>query len=67
MLLSWIERTGKKLIKVLANAGGADEAWFNPGDGHTYFLASTARTRRGKHSLAVVDSLTDQERPPSCS
>jgi hypothetical protein len=53
------ERTGK-LIKVLANAGGADEVWFNPGDGH-YFLADGQNATQAQ--LAVVDSLTDQEDP----
>jgi hypothetical protein len=53
------ERTGK-LIKVLANAGGADEVWFNPGDGH-YFLADGSNTTQ--EQLAVIDSLSGQEDP----
>jgi hypothetical protein len=53
------ERTGQ-LIKVLANAGGADEVWFNPGDGH-YFLADGSNTTQ--EQLAVVDSIPLQPDP----
>jgi hypothetical protein len=53
------ERSGK-LIKVLANAGGADEVWFNPGDGH-YFLADGSNTTQ--EQLAVIDSLSGEEDP----
>jgi len=53
------ERTGN-LIKVLPNAGGADEVWFNPGDGH-YFLADGSNTTQ--EQLAIIDSLTLQEDP----
>ena len=42
------ERNGH-VIKTLANQSGADEVWFNEGDGH-YFLAMEARqtTRHGE-------------------
>jgi len=53
------ERDGR-LIAVLPNAGGADEVWFNPGDGH-YFLADGSNTTQ--EQLAVIDSRTDQEDP----
>jgi hypothetical protein len=53
------ERDGR-LIAVLANAGGADEVWFNPGDGH-YFLADGSNTTQ--EQLAVIDSRSDQEDP----
>jgi DNA-binding beta-propeller fold protein YncE len=53
------EHTGK-LIKVLADAGGADEVWFNPGDGH-YFLADGSHATQ--EQLAIVDSLTLREDP----
>ena len=33
-----LDKNSGKLIKVLANQGGNDEVWFNPGDG-LYFLA----------------------------
>jgi hypothetical protein len=54
------ERTGQ-LIKVLANAGGADEVWFNPGDGH-YLLADGSNTTQ--EQLAIVDSLFLQQDAP---
>jgi hypothetical protein len=53
------ERNGR-LIAVLPNAGGADEVWFNPGDGH-YLLADGSNTTQ--EQLAIVDSLSDQEDP----
>jgi hypothetical protein len=54
------ERDGR-LIRVLANAGGADEVWFNPGDGH-YFLADGSNTTQAQ--MAVVDSLFLQQDAP---
>ena len=54
------ERDGR-LLKVLANAGGADEVWFNPGDGH-YFLADGSNTTQ--EQIAVVDSLFGQQDAP---
>jgi len=54
------ERNGK-ILKVLANAGGADEVWFNPGDGH-YFLADGSNTTQ--EQVAVVDSLSAQQDAP---
>lgn len=53
------ERSGR-LIKVLPNAGGADEVWFNPGDGH-YFLADGSFVTQ--EQIAVVDSQTGREDP----
>jgi hypothetical protein len=48
-----IEEEHGHIIKVLANQGGNDEVWFNPGDGH-YALAE------GSHAvddyLGIVDS-----------
>ena len=55
-----IDEHNGKLIKVLANAGGADEVWFNPGDGH-YFLADGSNTTQ--EQLAVVDFLSGEEDP----
>jgi hypothetical protein len=49
------EETGKP-IATLANEGGADEVWFNPGDGH-YFLGDSALTPN--RIIGVVDSRTD--------
>ncbi len=49
------EDTGK-VISVLAALGGADEVWFNPGDGH-YFLGDSAATPN--RIIGVVDSLND--------
>jgi hypothetical protein len=46
------EKSGS-IIKVLADQGGADEVWFNAGDGH-YFLADGSH--RPDEQLAVVDS-----------
>ena len=51
------ERTGR-LIKVLPNVGGADEVWFNPGDGH-YFLADGSGIVQ--EQVGVVNSLSGQE------
>ena len=49
------EDTGA-VISVLAALGGADEVWFNPGDGH-YFLGDSAATPN--RIIGVVDSLND--------
>jgi hypothetical protein len=49
------EQTGAP-IAVLANEGGSDEVWFNPGDGH-YFLGNSALTPN--RTIGVVDSRTD--------
>jgi hypothetical protein len=49
------EDTGK-VISVLAGLGGADETWFNPGDGHYLFGDSAATPNR---IIGVVDSLND--------
>jgi len=46
------ENTGS-IKRVLADEGGADEVWFNPGDGH-YFLADGSH--RPDEQLAIVDS-----------
>jgi hypothetical protein len=46
------ERDGH-VIKTLANEGGADEVWFNPGDDH-YFLGRSAVTPN--QQLGVVDA-----------
>ncbi len=47
------ERNGH-VIRTLANQSGADEVWFNPGDGH-YFLARSAAVGPNQ-LLGVVDS-----------
>jgi hypothetical protein len=47
------ENTGR-LIKVLANQGGNDEVWFNPGDG-LYFLAEGQNAAAGAQ-LGIVSS-----------
>src|ERR1700722_10381542 len=49
------ENTGA-ISRVLIDEGGADEVWFNPGDGH-YFLADGSH--RPDEQLAVVDSRGD--------
>jgi len=54
------ERTGR-LIKVFANAGGADQVWFNPGDGH-YLLADGSNTTQ--EQIAVVDSVFGRQDAP---
>jgi hypothetical protein len=41
------------ITKILNNESGADEVWFNPGDGH-YFLARSSAN--GGQFLGVVDS-----------
>lgn len=50
------------IIKVLANEGGADEVWFNPGDGH-YFLADGSHLPN--EQLGIVDSLPAIQIDPS--
>jgi len=54
------ERTGR-LIKVLANAGGADQVWFNPGDGH-YLLADGSNAIQ--EQIAIVDALFGRQDAP---
>jgi hypothetical protein len=51
------ENTGK-IKKVLIDEGGADEVWFNPGDGH-YFIAGGSHTPDVQ--LGIVDSSGDTE------
>ena len=51
------ENTGN-IRKVLIDEGGADEVWFNPGDGH-YFLADGSH--RPDEQLAIVDSTGDTQ------
>lgn len=46
------ENTGN-IRKVLIDEGGADEVWYNPGDGH-YFLADGSH--RPDEQFAIVDS-----------
>ena len=51
------------VIAVLANEGGTDEAWFNPGDGHYFFANSTPGSKAKPPTpqfLGVVDSRNDQ-------
>jgi hypothetical protein len=51
------------VIAVLANEGGTDEDWFNPGDGHYFFANSTPGSKTtppGPQFLGVVDSRNDQ-------
>ncbi|MGH7039697.1 MAG: YncE family protein [Stellaceae bacterium] len=47
-------RTGKT-IAVLPNEDGADEVWYNPGDGH-YFLGNSGGAN--PQHLGIVDALT---------
>jgi hypothetical protein len=49
-------------IAVLANEGGTDEAWFNPGDGHYFFANSTPGSTApvSPQFLGVVDSRGDR-------
>ena len=51
-------RTPGATIAVLNKNSGADEVWFNPGDGH-YFLARSAAAgpaAGGNQQLGVVDT-----------
>jgi hypothetical protein len=52
------ERDGH-IIKEFNNQSGADEVWYDPGNGH-YFLARSATTASGSQILGIidVDSLT---------
>jgi hypothetical protein len=54
------ERNGH-IIKTLANESGADEVWFNPGDGH-YFLARSSAVGANQ-LLGVVDAERLSEDP----
>jgi hypothetical protein len=49
------------VIAVLANEGGTDENWFNPGDGHYFFANSTPGSTAPltPQLLGVVDSRGD--------
>jgi hypothetical protein len=57
-----INEENGNVIAVLANEGGTDEAWFNPGDWHYFFAnstpGSTAKTL-GNQYLGIVDSRND--------
>jgi hypothetical protein len=48
-----IDQDNGRIIQVLENEGGADEVWYNPGDGH-YFLADGSHLPN--EQLGVVDS-----------
>jgi hypothetical protein len=52
-----INQNNGTVIAVLDNLGGADQVWFNPGDGH-YFLADSSNAA-GK-LLGVVDASSHQ-------
>ena len=55
-----INEENGSVIAVLANQGGTDEAWFNPGDGHFFFANSTpGSTTKGPEFLGIVDSRSD--------
>jgi hypothetical protein len=51
-----INEENGNVTQTLANLGGADEVWFNPGDGH-YFLGDSAATPN--RIIGVVDSAGD--------
>jgi DNA-binding beta-propeller fold protein YncE len=51
------ENTGK-IKRVLIDEGGADEVWFNPGDGH-YFISGGSH--RPDEQFGIVDSTGDTE------
>jgi hypothetical protein len=50
-----INQNSGAITKVLDNESGADEVWFNPGDGH-YFLARSSANVGGFQQLGIVDS-----------
>ena len=52
-----IKQNNGTIIAVLDNLGGADEVWFNPGDGH-YFLADSSNA--AGPVLGVVDAKSHQ-------
>jgi hypothetical protein len=56
------EENPGNVIAVLANEGGTDEAWFNPGDGHFFFANSTPGSTAPltPQLLGIVDSRGDQ-------
>ena len=59
-----INENNGNVSAVLANEGGTDEAWFNPGDGHYFFANSTPGSKAsppGPQFLGIVDSNGDQE------
>lgn len=57
-----INEENGNVIAVLANEGGTDENWFNPGDGHYFFANSTPGSTAPltPQFLGVVDSRGDQ-------
>jgi hypothetical protein len=58
-----INQNSGAITKVLDNESGADEVWFNPGDGH-YFLARSSAAdpaANGDQQLGIVDSTGGQE------
>jgi hypothetical protein len=48
-----IDQNSGKIDTVFPGLGGADEVWFNPGDGH-YFVASGSNTPN--QTLGIIDS-----------
>jgi hypothetical protein len=56
-----IDEENGHVIATLANEGGTDEAWFNPGDGHYFFANSTPGSKAplSPQFLGVVDSRGD--------
>lgn len=58
-----INEENGSVIATLANEGGTDEDWFNPGDGHFFFANSTPGSKAKPPTaqfLGVVDSRGDQ-------
>jgi hypothetical protein len=55
-----IDATSGKVLKVLANLGGADEVWFNPDDNHYVIPSCNTPCRtvgaNGTEQLGIVDS-----------
>ena len=57
-----IDQRNGAVLSVLANLGGLDEVWFNPGDGHYYGafsggpLAPAPATVQGPATLGVIDA-----------
>jgi hypothetical protein len=59
-----IDDEARRIVATLNNESGADEVWFNPGDGH-YFLARSSAAvlppATPTQQLGVVDSASDHE------
>src|SRR5260370_34808099 len=54
------QTTKVNIIKVINQAGGGDQVWFNPGDGRFYVTGLDKTTPTGVQSLGVINAETSE-------